>query len=69
MRYALQSLWALLNVALQRVVNSLPEGKVRNAISTLVTVVIVIVIIAAGVTITLVIILQPGQQSTTTIYP
>ena len=68
-RYALESMWALLNAMLLTIINALPAGRFRRAISGLVTIVLIIVIIVAGVAIILVLVIFPGQTSTTTIYP
>lgn len=69
MRYALESVWALLNAMFLTIINALPAGRFRRAISGLVTVVLIVVIIIAGVAIILVLVIFPGQISTTTIYP
>ena len=69
MRYALEYAWVLLSSFLLTVVNRLPEGRARKAISSFVTIVIVIVIILAGVAVVAVLVFFPGGASTTTVYP
>jgi len=66
-RYVLEYLWALLSSALLTLTNSLPSGRARRAISTLVTVVAIIAIIAAGLLIIIYLVVLPSTSSTTTI--
>jgi len=66
-RYVLEYLWALLSSALLALTNSIPSGRVRRAISPLVTVIAIIAIIAAGLLIIIYLVVLPSTSSTTTI--
>jgi predicted PurR-regulated permease PerM len=68
-RYELGSVWALLTAMLLSVTNALPQGRLRRAMATWVTIVIILIIIVAGVAIIVTLVILPGAPSTTTIYP
>jgi len=70
-RYALEYLWALLTSTLLIIGNSLPSGRARRAISTLVTIIAIVVIIGFGFIIIVLLIILPTGPTTTiiTTYP
>ena len=67
-RYVLEYMWALLSSALLTLSNSLPSGRARRAISTLVTVIAIIAIVAAGLLLIVYLVLLPSAVVTSTAY-
>jgi hypothetical protein len=60
---------ALFSALMMAIGDRFPALRAREGISSLITIVIIIVIIAFGAVIIFVLVLFPGQASTTTIYP
>ena len=61
-------MWLLLSAVALTVIETLPEGRVKKAVSSLVTMVILIIIIFAGALIIFLLVIVPGHPATSSVY-